>query len=104
MVGATCDKYKVPENSRVSVLTDALEGQSLDYYLDSIADQVDTLRRAFELLEKRFDSAHSRAQAQSYLDCQLFASIREFEQRSTAQALIKSHKGSNEIKSHECSN
>ena len=92
MVRATCDKYKVPENARVSVLTDALEGQALDYYLDTIAGQVDTLRRAFELLEQRFDSAHSRAQAQSYLDCLSLASIRESEQCSTTQALDKAVK------------
>ncbi len=87
MVFATCDKYSVPERSRVSILTDALEGQALDYYLDNIAGQVDSLATAFQLLERRFDSPHSRAQAQSYLESLSLSSIRDSQQCSTAQAL-----------------
>ena len=92
MVTTACDKYSLPHDARVSVLTDALEGQALDFYLDNIAGQVENLRRAFEILEQRFDSTHSRAQAQSYLDSLTLSAIRESERCSTAQALDKAIK------------
>ncbi len=87
MVFATCDKYLAPERSRVSILTDALEGQALDFYLDNIAGQVTSLHVAFQMLQSRFDSAHSRVQAQSYLESLSLESIRTSEQLSTAQEL-----------------
>lgn len=87
MVYATCDKYNIPERSRASILTDALEGQALDFYLDNIAGQAVTLSSAFESLEQRFDSPHSRAQAQSYLESLTLTSIRDAEQCTTAKAL-----------------
>ena len=87
MVIINCDKYEIPERNRVSILTDSLEGQALDFYLDHISGQVESLQIAFNLLADRFDSPHSRVQAQSYLESSTIASIRDEKQCSTAQAL-----------------
>ena len=87
LILTSCDKYNVSEENRVSILTDGLEGQALHFFLDNIAGQTDSLRTAFERLADRFDSPHSRAQAQSYLESTTIASIREEKRCSTAQAL-----------------
>lgn len=83
----TCNQFGVSSASRVSLLSNALTGIALDHYLEFIQGKVESINEAFEVLEKRFDSQYARAQAQSYLESQTIASIREEKDCSTISAL-----------------
>ena len=87
LLKATCEQYCIPPNHCIGLLTNALEGVALDFHLENIHGKVSTLKEAFELLDSRFDSPHSRAQAQSYLESMTMESIRQSERCSTARAL-----------------
>ena len=82
-----CAQYFLPDHTRINLLAQALSGIALDFYLENIQDKTTDIIEAFQILEKRFDSQHARAQAQSYLESQTIASIREEKNCSTTSAM-----------------
>ena len=82
-------QFDIPASSRVQLLPSALTGMALDYYLDKIRNNANirNLEQAFASLDDRFDSPHTRAQAQAYLESMTLQSIMDSEQCSTAKAL-----------------
>ena len=76
----------MPDHAHVNSLAQALSGIALDFYHENIQDKTTDIIEAFQILEKIFDSQHSRAQAQSYLESQTIASICEEKNCSTTSA------------------
>lgn len=87
LFSSTVEQYHIPAASTIALMLSALEGTALDFYFDRIKGRVQSLREAYNLLEERFDSPHTRAQAQSYLEFTTISSIREAESCSTPRAL-----------------
>ncbi len=84
------DQYSIPQSNRIQLLVNALGGMALDFYLDKTRGHpnIKTLNDAFAALDAhaRFNSPHTQAQAQAYLDKISIQSIRTAEQCSTAKA------------------
>ena len=81
------EQYEIPDPHRVENLTLALRGPALDFFMDQVQNVSSTLEEAFCAFDRRFDSAHSRAQAQSYLESLTIAAIMEAERCSAMKAL-----------------
>lgn len=87
LFSTTIEQYQIPQHSALTLMLTALEGVALDYYFDKIKGHANNLNEAYKLLDARFDSPHTRAQAQSFLESTTLASIRETESCTTARAL-----------------
>ncbi len=84
---ATVEQYDVPDTSCVPLMMSALQGVALDFYFDTIKNNAQTKMEAYNLLKQRFDSASTRAQAQSFLESLTLESIQRADNCSTARAL-----------------
>ena len=85
----TLEQHNIPASHRIQLLPNALKGIALTHYLDKIRGnpEIRTLAQAFSSFEAVFDSAHTRAHAQAFLNATTLESIRDAEQCSTAKAL-----------------
>lgn len=94
-----CKSLQVPYASKIifklssciGLMINALEWICLDNYLDKTRWCIHDVRRTYGSLEARFDSAHERSQAQSYLESTTSALIHKAEQWSKSRVLDIAH-------------